>query len=731
MENAKKNSSSNMSVKPSAIPKPSFSDSYQRISSKEVHSHGIKENDQQFPKQNGPKFQNPKKGSKNFMASTISATSKAAPCPKKKILVERNEASGSPFSETQIEKNPKIGMEDSISDSFIGSFQITPLSSKRSESGNQSVVSPNSSSLPYDPLTNYLSPRPQYLRFNPNRRLEVILRRKSEDGLGLGLDKSSSPEPQKSMEDAMSSEAYTSSSQEESEKQEGGSSLCIDGLDSEPSNNQESELSEEGEEDDVEEEDEEEERNWYSNLLLKFLFLLGVLYFVLVFAPSTNPSAISPPLPAPLYRTTKMSMGRISERIRGFSESRSTFVGNISSTYPPQLVPLGEKVPSTYPSNGEETERNLLFLDDLTERGESEEKHSHDTVPFVSSEVEEEIVIGTDNDMLVGNSIREWGEFVADGESTEVVSCSNFSEQEQAKEHDLMEPTGKAINEEVGKDVVENETVKTKEITDQKSETSVFSEFSQVPPSQFDHKKSDVASTSEEEVNEAKERVSFLESIKEKLISKVDIALATLLVLAASMILAILGFKRSEAPVNSSPTFQEPVSESMVVEKSNSTFSMKEDIPKKGNSNLNTSLVHSDSNYGELYRARRPTVELLGELDVGEISITEKSSSLKSKKVEAEEISSSLKSKKVEAEEISFSQSHETKRSRGKSLSFSNHADPSVLEFSTAESPSYGSFTTQKKHTRKEEDGDGMEVTKVVTTPVRRSSRIRSRVMSP
>uniref|UniRef100_A0A0V0HUM2 Putative ovule protein n=1 Tax=Solanum chacoense TaxID=4108 RepID=A0A0V0HUM2_SOLCH len=57
-------------------------------------------------------------------------------------------------------------------------------------------------------------------------------------------------------------------------------------------------------------------------------------------------------------------------------------------------------------------------------------------------------------------------------------------------------------------------------------------------------------------------------------------------------------------------------------------------------------------------------------------------------------------------------------------------AQPSVVE---TDSPSYGSFTAEKKILKKKVEKDGEEIKKVMlTTPVRRSSRIRDRIgMSP
>ncbi|KAF3618334.1 putative auxin-responsive protein IAA26-like [Capsicum annuum] len=102
-----------------------------------------------------------------------------------------------------------------------------------------------------------------------------------------------------------------------------------------------------------------------------------------------------------------------------------------------------------------------------------------------------------------------------------------------------------------------------------------------------------------------------------------------------------------------------------------------------------------------------PKIELLGEIMVGEVSSSLRSCVRKNIKTEAAEGNTNL--------------------SRSVLL------PSAVEEHSIADSPSHGSFTAEKKILKKKVEKDGEEVKKVVlTTPVRRSSRIRDRVgMSP
>ncbi|XP_027112689.1 uncharacterized protein [Coffea arabica] len=172
----------------------------------------------------------PANGSKNFMSPTISAASKITPSPRKKILVERNDPLRTSISLSEgkaifFSGNSSENKEDLAVDHQNGEGKRVvvegPQSSKaskrvtflevHSDSETATEVKPetvtvNSSSKnmpscfpispiiapldadpslpPYDPKTNYLSPRPQFLHYKPNPRIEVLLNK--EKGLDLG-----------------------------------------------------------------------------------------------------------------------------------------------------------------------------------------------------------------------------------------------------------------------------------------------------------------------------------------------------------------------------------------------------------------------------------------------------------------------------------------------------------------------------------------------------------------
>ncbi|XP_058115503.1 uncharacterized protein LOC131258290 [Magnolia sinica] len=716
MEISKNKISLAMTNQSSSIPKSFSSDFHQRLS-KKANCEETDENDRHL---SSGRLQNSRKAAKNFMSPTIAAASKAT-APRKKILVERNEASGS----TYIEKNPKISMEftsrDLGSGLFDGSSCMTPLSSKVSESGD----SPDSlSSLPYDPVTNYLSPRPQFLRYKPNRRLEMVLRRESELRRGeerLGVDGCCSVKSRKSIQEDMPLNASISSP-DESEKQEDGSNLCTDKLDLEPSSNPE--IKESDDDEDVDEEEEEQSPGLCKQVLRSVLLLL-VLICASSYISSTDQSTIPHSLQAllgfregylkiqdPVYQIIedlKMGPENFSEVIGVFSGTFSILGGDVFSPYP-QLGERGLSEPSVLENVDEEINGKSLFVDDLMERSDSEENESHETAGVMMTE---EVGMAMETDYLLSDDVNSFERVPVARENKETGLSSNFIKQEEAKEQRVTEETGTVVDEWIRKEEkAENGMVKIEDISEEAQYES----------------KSFALQNIESELNSSKWEFSWIESMQDKLFSKVSIVLSLILALVASMILGFLHLKHRKASVkDSSPTFQQPSVEKRIScflesepiiekEKTHSAFLNKELIVEKGDSCVIPSSAHSIDNYDKFSSTRPPVVELLGEYRVGEINHSEKSFV--------------QKSKKTGTEEIDFSLSQEMKMSSksNKRLSFNSDAYPSVSDFSSAESSSFGSFTSMEKLKKKEEGSDGKVV---VMTPVRRSSRIHNRVISP
>ncbi|XP_042006063.1 uncharacterized protein LOC121754835 [Salvia splendens] len=135
------------------------------------------------------KLQSPAKGCKNFIAPTISAASKFTPSPRKKVLVDRNEPvrtsisfsdgkamffSNENMSASVVETHPvskpckKVTFSD---ESVITDSDGVGVESKVV----QSPIDVDPCLPPYDPKTNYLSPRPQFIRYKPNPIVEMLL----------------------------------------------------------------------------------------------------------------------------------------------------------------------------------------------------------------------------------------------------------------------------------------------------------------------------------------------------------------------------------------------------------------------------------------------------------------------------------------------------------------------------------------------------------------------------
>nr|GMD33767.1 uncharacterized protein LOC109192494 isoform X2 [Ipomoea batatas] len=158
--------SSSRSHEPSAAPKPSLS------GAGETNENVLTQD------QMNSKLHNHKKSlNRHFISPPMSEASKTA-VRGKNILGERN------------------GADSNSGRSSLGISSQSCASGSNDDEENSSFVA-DSSSNQYDPLTNYLSPRPKYLRYKPNRRREILLHlenRGGEGNDGLGVERSISVE---------------------------------------------------------------------------------------------------------------------------------------------------------------------------------------------------------------------------------------------------------------------------------------------------------------------------------------------------------------------------------------------------------------------------------------------------------------------------------------------------------------------------------------------------------
>lgn len=128
---------------------------------------------------------------------------------------------------------------------------------------------------PYDPLTNFLSPRPKFLRYMPNRRREIFLRREKE--IKGGKDET--------YISTSGSFEFGKASEEESD------SVC--GRGSLPSSREGSLQQEDEELEEIEEVEEERGRSLkrvLEFLVWSFLFVLSTFYISSMNSPATSPS---------------------------------------------------------------------------------------------------------------------------------------------------------------------------------------------------------------------------------------------------------------------------------------------------------------------------------------------------------------------------------------------------------------------------------------------------------
>ncbi|KAL3511730.1 hypothetical protein ACH5RR_024447 [Cinchona calisaya] len=121
------------------------------------------------------KSQNPKKPvTKLFMSPTISASSKVT-VPIKKILAEKNESLTTSSDNHHVQKSPILESRSGVLQSGRALSHCN-ITSDTDDDNELDTCSADSSLRPFDPLTNYLSPRLKYLRYKLNKRREILRR---------------------------------------------------------------------------------------------------------------------------------------------------------------------------------------------------------------------------------------------------------------------------------------------------------------------------------------------------------------------------------------------------------------------------------------------------------------------------------------------------------------------------------------------------------------------------
>ncbi|KAA8541733.1 hypothetical protein F0562_022885 [Nyssa sinensis] len=709
-------------TKPSAIPKSSSPD-----------AGGADENDQNYNKMD-PKFHNPKKPlTKHFMSPTISAASKAA-IPRKKILVERNEES--PFSDTHLQNAPNQDSKTTplnLARSSRSSSRVTSSYSSAPESDDHVQQNPfvaDSALKPYDPLMNYLSPRPKFLRYKPNRRRDIFRHRENEtreEKNGFDVERSVSFDSQKATveEDLSAHGSWAASSQECPVEQEN------EGLGKS-----------EGDQDDDDEEEEEfeefeDQRGCSLKGVFEFLVVILALFLSTLYISSMNSPTPSPTLQAiwDLKEGYNRNQNHVFEAF-----SLKILEGGSESFDPREETQVGPVEMDNREDGGFEKEvmvedDNMVLVESTDELGEVVELQSGDVSdgemektekkvfdqlkgPEITSEVvymgsdhlgalekEEKCAAFEDYQEPYMAELVEYGDFDFSGSTISEREVNVNSTDEEVEIEDKVKPVDRVSDEAASKEVVEHEMERVEDITNNAM-----------------LERTDSENTNSETINpemEANSKEGIIEHLETEMFPGAVFGFSIFFMITSSV---VLGFqlRRKKGSVKDTLPMEKLPSEPLIAEKISHVLPDREEGQiEKVESFLNpSSLIRSvDEASQGFYQSRAPTVELLGEFVVGELSSSLKSCGMKSKMMETEESKNS-----VSREKGTWS----------KARVVSSQAHPSsALESSTMDSPSYGSFTAEKKIGKKEEGKDG-EVRMVVTTPVRRSSRIRNlAVMSP
>ncbi|XP_030972767.1 uncharacterized protein LOC115992680 [Quercus lobata] len=744
MNDPDKDVSSSTLIKASVIPRASATD----------------ENDQSH-QQMGPNSPNPKKlTQKHYMSPTISAASKAI-IPKKKILAERNEASESIFSEPVVQKTPNLESKTTSSNPLTEKSDIaSPQGFEPNGNGNEENVVADGSLRPYDPLTNYLSPRPKFLRYKPNRRQEILHRLENEIPEG---------------KDGLSSTSGSSESQkvsdEESDSGSGHGSLISSTQ--EGSRQQEHE---EIEESDEENEEVEEEKVWSVKRVLESLFWFVLLVISTLYISSMNSPEPSPSLQSfegPKYgyceiqnRTLEAFMAKKVESGSNIWDQRDELqmaLDQVSQKSDDEWI-KEEKMVQDVKMGGVDIVEEFGEVIKL-EGGESEAiEVDEDGMKGVVGELGEVLDLHTedieanfDHQRMFASEIS--GQIDENSELQNAGNIEKFEAFQDYKAPSLSDGVDHQIMESDIANVLEEENdvwvKEAEEVVNEKAGDEEMVERKMEGMENVTIKAGEVINNGDTDTEilnfEVEEELE--EGLKKQLetdsLLKLVIGVSVFSMIVAFLVLGF-HFKRKKALRKDSSLIAKPCSEALIVEKEKKDSSL---IPIQTNKatrkdsfivkpctesgmgdkcsselpnreELHTERVDSFRSHPSFhpmeevpkhdYESRAPSVELLGEFEVGEVSSSLRSSGVKNRRMEIEESSK-------------YSVSTE-KKSGSKAHPIPVQSQSTFSEFSTGESHSYGRFTAERKIVKEGRDGEVQEV----TTPVRRSSRIRNRsVMSP
>ncbi|CAL9215247.1 unnamed protein product [Arabidopsis halleri] len=324
----------------------------------------------------------PTKGSKHFMSPTISAVSKINPSPRKKILSDKNEVSRS-FDKThhQVQVKSSVSFSDVISiigedkdqeETYIDekkqlheeeSHDITvtdfdEILQNKSNDDSSFKISPLPPSVPftfpvfeshevdplvapYDPKKNYLSPRPQFLHYKPNPRIDHHFDecKQLEE---LFISESSSSDTDLSAEESQQDEEVASQEGVVAVEEEAEEILDVDGeerLEAAVSDDEEEEVVGES----IEEEEETHQISKQSRLktskLFGWILALGVAYLLVVSSTTFSQSSFSKDSPfyqshisSEIMMSASENFAQLGAKLRMWAESSLVYIDKLISS---------------------------------------------------------------------------------------------------------------------------------------------------------------------------------------------------------------------------------------------------------------------------------------------------------------------------------------------------------------------------------------------------------------
>lgn len=605
---------------------------------------------------------------------------------KKKVLTERNEATDLKFSE-----NPS---------SEVANVDLKPSSCKED----------SETKLLYDPLTNYLSPRPRFLRYKPSRRREIFRRRVGEENseIGEGFLRTVGEDSLLVSHNSSSEEEQTEMQEKEKlEEESEGKSTAID--------------------EEIEDEDEgDEKRGRTVKELLKVLLVIASLVLCTAYITSRN-------TPTPSFEVSgafRSGLCPILNHTGGFGSSIVVESLNVngSNFWDEQVT---EAASSNMNSEGvnqfvhHEDESNIGYTEE-TEilNGENEGKATYGDSDKLGYNEAEEMAEGTIDEEKAEDEENgvEFSELTAEdddddqqnGKEFEISNAIAEDDEDQQDElivalkpsivngldednflFDILTPAGNENTSQMG--AVEKDEAGDWEIIESNTREaeSFMLEVSKIT---ILERITEGISSFVEDLEKLKSELIELMRTETESVLKAVLGLSVSSAILTSLVLSFQYKKKKDdkkdpaISVSVEPLLQSPVAKAeKVLTRESPSIKPTCDVDRSSNEPIRivdsfktlSSSIHSRDeveSLKEFYHHEAPTVQFLGEFNVGEIS-------------------NSLKNRKIEAEDSNF---HVSVEERPVSKNMNSGPEQALSEFSTTSSPSYGSFTTKKKIVKKE-----------------------------